>query len=307
MKLADMEAGMKQFVAELVEEIKNSSTIKEIGKRREIKVIGACPKCGGRLLSYEKGISCENWNKDIKCQYGTPRSLGDGEPLSDEEYLSMLDGTHITKTLKKKGHTWEQELYVDSDTGRIGFVQKTHKVIGKCPLCGGEVWSAEKGFCCSNWKIKKCKFGSPRIFAGVNITDEEYLSMLNGAELTKEMSKNGNTWTSKLTTDENGKIIFNGINDGGKALETSFKCPKCKEKKLKRGEKNLFCSCGFKLWLNQCGHELTDEEIDQLVRMKKTQPIDMVSPKKGTSFRAQLKLKSDRSGKTDFIFENNIH
>lgn len=303
MSLEDMENEMKQFVAELVEEIKNSTTIKEIGQRREIKVIGSCPKCGGRLLSYEKGISCENWNKENKCQYGTPRSLGDGEPLTDEEYLSMQDGTHITKMLKKKGHTWMQELCVDPETGRVSFVQKEHKVIGKCRLCGGDIWSTEKGFCCSNWKAKKCKFGSPRIFADTTITDEEYLSMLDGAELEKEMSKNGKTWTSKLTTDETGRIVFNGGDGGGKSVETSFKCPKCKAKKLRKGEKNIFCSCGFKLWLNQCGHELTDDEIKQLVSMKKTQFIDMVSPKKGTSFRAQLKLKSDRSGKTEFIFE----
>lgn len=38
-----------------------------------------------------------------------------------------------------------------------GEVKKAPENLGKCPLCGGEVYENRKAFYCSNWKAKSCK------------------------------------------------------------------------------------------------------------------------------------------------------
>ena len=82
-------------------------------------------------------------------------------------------------------------------------------VIGKCPLCGGEMVRGRFGYNCKKWK-NGCKFTIWSPMAGRVITVEEARKLLeNGSTdvLDGFRSKKGSTFSAKLKL-ENGRVSF---------------------------------------------------------------------------------------------------
>jgi hypothetical protein len=97
---------------------------------------------------------------------------------------------------------------VFSNTAKSG-----REVIGKCPLCGGDVASYPKSFACSNYKDNGCRFSIWKEIASKGVTASMAQSLLSKGK-TRTMkgftSKNGNPFEAALElTVENGQAKVN--------------------------------------------------------------------------------------------------
>lgn len=83
----------------------------------------------------------------------------------------------------------------------------------------------------------------------------------------------------------------------------SVACPKCGGGLISRS-RTFDCQseCGFKLWRNISGRDLSDSEAEQLCRDRKIEKLDgFISREKKTKFSAGLRI--DDEFKTKFVFE----
>ncbi len=174
------------------------------------------------------------------------------------------------------------------------------KVIGTCPACGKELISTGKGIFCSGYK-EGCEMGCSHTICEANISDDDFMSMVNGSVILKKMKKNGKSWEQRLKyDDETKKIVFvkaESINES-----TSYKCPQCGQNLTDTG-RTLKCECGFVLWKSVCGKELTEKDINNLFEKGHTGLLKGLTSKAGKKFNAYLEWKSDKSG-TQFKFED---
>ena len=158
--LNELESEMMSDVDAMVADIKNS----DIKPRKKNVVIGQCPKCGGDLFSGEKGFFCGNY-KEKDCKVGSFKKIAD-TTISDEEFLTMLAGEEIEKTLRKGNTEWNQKLKYNNKKDVIEFVQeKAVKSEFKCPKCdkplneNSRTMSCKCGF--TIWK-NSCSVELPR-------------------------------------------------------------------------------------------------------------------------------------------------
>ena len=164
-------------------------------------------------------------------------------------------------------------------------------VICKCPECGGDVLSGKKGFFCSNWKEKSCKFGAYKIICDSTITDEEFKGLIEGKTIEKKIKKDSSVWLQKLKFNkEENKIEF-VTNE----TKTEYICPSCKNKVTDNG--NMFkCNCGFRLYKSVCGKVLTKIQINNLFDKGTTGIIKNLKSKAGKSFDAEIIISDDCKG-----------
>lgn len=177
--------------------------------------------------------------------------------------------------------------------------KKERRIIGKCPECGGDLISSEKGFYCSNYK-EGCKVGAFKKICDSTITDAEFLNLLSGKEITKEIKKTKESgtvkWRQKLKYDKaEHKIAFVEAADE----ETDLICPSCGKHLIEAGP-SLKCSCGFSMYCYPCGKTLTKAQIKDIISGEKVLVKGMKS-KKGKKFDAYLKLNPEKKG-VDFQF-----
>lgn len=84
------------------------------------------------------------------------------------------------------------------------------KIVGKCPLCGGNVFENPKSYGCGNWKEKSCKFTIwKHDFHGHDFTEEEVKTMLEGGEVGpfKLKSKAGKDYTASFYYNKKEKKV----------------------------------------------------------------------------------------------------
>ena len=169
--------------------------------------------------------------------------------------------------------------------------------IGKCPECGGDIISSEKSFYCSNYK-DGCKFGGWKSICDSKLTDNEFLKLINGEVITKNIKKGSTKWDQQLryNKDEH-KVEF----VKREAEESSYSCPSCGGKLTDNGRVVSCSSCEFKLWLSVCGKVLSKSQIDKFFKTGSTGLIKGLKSKAGKSFDAELVLNSEGTG-TSFKF-----
>ena len=88
-------------------------------------------------------------------------------------------------------------------------------------------------------------------------------------------------------------------------------CPRCGGDVVE-GEKGYGCAnwkesdggCKFVIWKNSSGHDLTVEEVKQILEKGQTDEyLDFVSKKTGRPFKAKLLLDKDGQYSTKFEFQ----
>ncbi len=138
------------------------------------------------------------------------------------------------------------------------------KQIGTCPKCGGTLMQGPTRFYCTGYK-KGCTAGGFRERKGAVITEDEFLRMLNGEKIEKEMEDNGRRWKQTVMCNpETLKIVF-----PVEKKETPYRCPLC-GKKIIETSKSYYCEaygetgCGFRVSKTLSGKEI---EKEQLVRL----------------------------------------
>lgn len=83
--------------------------------------------------------------------------------------------------------------------------------LGKCPLCGGDIYENSKAYSCSNWKDKNCKFAIWKEISGKKLSKKDVKDLLSKGSTQKIegfKSKKGSRFSATLVLDKTGKINF---------------------------------------------------------------------------------------------------
>ncbi|MBF0288482.1 MAG: DNA topoisomerase 3 [SAR324 cluster bacterium] len=92
----DFLADMKQFVSQIIEEVKNDFSTVPISltaRSSQRKILGSCPKCGqGQVIAGKRAWGCSNWrSKDGACDFRIWYTRG-GKKISEIYAKLLLDG-----------------------------------------------------------------------------------------------------------------------------------------------------------------------------------------------------------------------
>lgn len=174
-----------------------------------------------------------------------------------------------------------------------------------CPICGKKMEEYLNMYGCSGHKEKTCDFKVPKKVCGVTLkTADLELLFKEGQTQTIRgfVSKEKKKFNARLIVDrESGKVKFYFP----PAEETELICPFC-NKSLKKYDWGYACpdrsGCGFHLGTNVCKHELTEDEVRQILVDGRTANYISFVSKKGNKFRAAIVLDRD-SKQTKFETE----
>lgn len=289
-------------------------TLKILG--RELKIGTPATRAGiiNELIEKDKYMM---FKKDGKSAYIVPTSTGMGiyDNLKDCK-ICKVDMTgeweiklETVRTGEMKIDAFEKQMIHDvnvmiEDIRMLNIAPTTRikgsKIIGICPACGKELISTEKGIFCSGYK-NGCKVGCSHTICEADISDDDFVSMINGSVISKKMKKNGSSWEQKLRYDSESKqMVF--VKGENASRSTKYQCPQCGQSLTDTG-RTLKCDCGFVLWKTVCGKELADKDIDDLFKKGYTGLLKGFVSKAGKKFNALLEWKPDKSG-IQFKFTN---
>ncbi len=162
----------------------------------------------------------------------------------------------------------------------------------KCPCCGQYLNKNKFSYSCS------CGLSIPSTLCGVTFSDDEITKIILGkkSKIYSFKRKDKTTFRSAVILNkEKKKIQF--IDPDEKAVN----CPFCNAE-AKLTKYGVFCdSCGFKLFRKVAQKQLTNKELRQLLKNKKTDTISGFVSQKGDEFSAKLILNDDK--KLSFCFE----
>lgn len=181
-----------------------------------------------------------------------------------------------------------------------------------CPECGGLLKMTKYGCMCENYDRESgCSFGIGQI-AGVTLKKAELETLISTGTLPVRngfLSKTKKKFEAglklNLIRDEEGNILERQIEfvfpSKEAPSETDICCPLCK-KAMKKNKYNFECECGYKLSHCIASVHLTENDIKQLIKNKKTRLIGGFKSKAGKEFKAYVVMKED--GSTEFEFPN---
>lgn len=140
-------------------------------------------------------------------------------------------------------------------------------IVGKCPLCGSDVIKTMKGYACvgSLESEPKCQFFMFSTIGNRHISAVEAGALLAQRRLLLDgfANKEGKAFTSVLSFNPDGTV--------GMSSQIG-KCPKCGGI-LYVGPKAVSCNnfrhpeqpCNFTIWRDTCGHDLTMQELTEII------------------------------------------
>ena len=150
------------------------------------------------------------------------------------------------------------------------------------------------------------KYFSDKDIASVSLTGkwENKLALIEKGCLTREAFIDDIIdYTEVVCNDIDTLKVDSGMENNSEPLV----CPKCGKNDLLIYDKLAKCpeeACGFKLWRNICGANLSLEEVYEIVMGGLSGVKSMKSKKTGKAFKARVKLNEDKTGKVDFVFED---
>lgn len=170
------------------------------------------------------------------------------------------------------------------------------KIVGRCPLCGGNVVKTCKGFRCENniGEDPKCGLFINGVIGNRKMADHEIAELLSQGRIMLDgfASKE---WKSFPTV-----LVLNA--DGMVSMESRVAvCPRCGGE-IRVGAKAFNCSnyrqedarCEFVIWRNICGHLLTEKEVREICENGiTTEEIELYGDD-GHIYRKRLGLSPDK-------------
>lgn len=169
-------------------------------------------------------------------------------------------------------------------------------IVGKCPLCGGNVVKTCKGFRCENGLSGSdgCKFAMGSLVCNRQLSDNEAAELLSKHKLLLDgfATNEHKQFTSVLVLD----------NDGSTRLDSKIgKCPACGGD-VYVGAKSISCSnyrregnpCKFVIWRNYGGHMVSLDEAQELLSMGITSNSITIYGEDGSPYEKRLGLSSDK-------------
>ena len=175
--------------------------------------------------------------------------------------------------------------------------KQQYKKIADCPLCGKKILSGEKGAFCAGWK-DGCKIWFPREKWGAVFTDDEYLELLKGNEIKKEIDDESGKKTIRIKYDS-----VRGMVDADEKLEVICKCPSCGGE-IYATDTRFYCAgdgvgktCPVSGYRHICGAHLEAEDIKALLRKEE---IEKTCSKDGREWQQKMKY-SFTENKIEFV------
>lgn len=169
-------------------------------------------------------------------------------------------------------------------------------IVGKCPLCGGDVVKTMKGYACVNSleQEPKCNFFLFSTVGNRRLSDAEASQFLQDRSILLDgfATKESKIFTSILSFNPDGSVSMNAH---------IGQCPKCGGN-LYANQRSVSCTnfnhpqspCKFTVWRNVGGHELSLAELRQIISEgATTDPVDLYDPK-GNMSRQRLGLNADK-------------
>ncbi len=278
-----------------------------------------CPLCGGEIVQTPFGYGCANYSKsdESSCRFSIGKMAG--KDISEAQLKELLTNGRtatIRGFVSKTGKKFDARVALNKDeTGNIIGLKfdfddlelpKVKDV--KCPLCGGDVIKTSFGYGCANYNREdiehSCRFFINQKIAGVKMTDSIVKRLLTAQKtevIQGFVSKSGSKFDAPLKLNGDGQVVFD-FPDRPEPIETKLDCPKCKERKMKKGQWYYECACGFKIGHTVAQVSLSEEIMQELFTLgKTTQKVTGFVSKAGNLFDAYLKYEED---KISFDFDN---
>lgn len=253
---------IEDFTKDLVERVKTRSFDSPLSTEdSEAKVIGVCPLCGADVIEGFMSFRCSNFKPKKKAGKGKKKAEVEEEQDSGDGCMftiwKTISGKIITEEIAKElignkqsgphggfrskgGRPFSAKLLLGDD-GKIAFEfeksaqssQTDNKaedegpgeIIGKCPICSGNVLETGSAFRCENYK-KSCNLSLSKVILGKTITTEQALNLLNEKrtdKLSGFISKKGRFFSAYLVVKDDGKVGFEFDNTRATKSDTEAK------------------------------------------------------------------------------------
>jgi len=170
------------------------------------------------------------------------------------------------------------------------------KIIGRCPLCGGNVVKTCKGYRCEGniGEQPTCKLNINAIIGNRKMADGEVAELLEKRHILLDgfSSKEGKTFSTVLELTDDGAVNMQPV---------IGKCPHCGGD-IRVGTRAFNCTnfrnetqpCTFSIWRNIGGHQLTLAEAKEICESgMTTEELEMYRDD-GTIYRKRLGLSPDK-------------
>lgn len=147
-------------------------------ERKSINAV--CPDCGGKIVMTRFGYACEDSLKvDPTCHFNIPNFICN-RFITPQEAEDFCKGTgDILDSFLNKNSNWFSAYLTRLENGDIAL----SSVVGKCPVCGGNLLVGATAFNCSNFK-NGCDFKIWRHYYGHKVNLKEVRDLLENGRLT---------------------------------------------------------------------------------------------------------------------------
>ena len=187
------------------------------------------------------------------------------------------------------------------------------KIIGRCPLCGGNVVKTCKGYRCENNIAEQptCVLNINGIIGNRKMSDEEITELLEHRFILLDgfASKEGKAFPSVLDladtlalTNATLPYVLELADNGAINMQSVIgKCPHCSGD-IRVGTRAFNCSnysnqqapCNFAIWRNIGGHQLSLTEAKEICEKEITSNELEMYRDDGTIYRKRLGLSPDK-------------
>lgn len=175
-------------------------------------------------------------------------------------------------------------------------MESEKKIIGCCPLCGGNVVKTCKGYRCEHniGDQPTCVLNINGIIGNRKMSDNEIAELLKHRSILLDgfVTKEGKSFPTVLELADDGAINMQPI---------IGKCPHCGGD-IRVGSRAFNCSnyanqnaqCNFAIWRNIGGHQLTLTEAKEICEKQITSSELEMYREDGSIYRKRLGLSPDK-------------
>ena len=322
-KVETGEIKYEEFYKFMVSYVKNTTLLllklKAIGPY--MKTLGKCPKCGKKFVSVGTFSCCEdflakNKNGERICSVALPFKFGGSKdkygkvknstPLSESDIKCLISGqpTKVKKFTWSNGKQTETSLVLKSDF-TIGF--PSPEVVGKCPVCGGDVMRSKKGYYCKNatGDSPSCYFLLAAFVGRTEIDNIMMKDILAKGESEKSIAIE---WNSGRVSPYAAPVILEKTDKGWRFKLKEFEservceCPYCEGGEIVSTPSTYECTnfknntCKFRVFSSYGEAPITTNDLKKLLKGEKIKKSvmfpDKQNPKKKNTFNSELYLKN---------------
>ena len=163
------------------------------------------------LIATEKGCSLINFLRQLSVSkvLSSPTETAKWEKVLNSIALGDAKPTDFETQIRQFVIDAVKEFKSDKAGNIASTVTVDSSAFGACPSCGGAIMETKKGYGCSNWRKKGCKFVIWKTIANKKLGKKDVINLLSG-KTTREMkfkSKKGSDFKAALRL-VNNKVEF---------------------------------------------------------------------------------------------------